>query len=419
MSSNFNIIFHIDVNSAFLSWSAIRLLESGSEVDLRKIPSIVGGDLETRHGIVVAKSIPAKKYGIHTADTVASAFKKCPDLVSVRPDHAYYKEKSSQLMEYLKSICPRIQQVSIDECYMDYEPIRDRYHSPEAAARSICDGVRNTFGFTVNIGISDRKVLAKMASDFEKPDKVHTLYASEIRDKLWLLPVGSLHMCGKSSEKKFQQLGILTIGDLAAADREWIKRIFKSHGDLLWQYANGMDDSEVDTEDREVKSIGNSTTLSEDAKTREKAVSVLSGLADSVSGRLEKHRLKAGMVCVEIKYATFKTVSRQTTLTRQVERSDDILATATTLFDELWDGSPIRLLGIRTGHLTSADEPFQMDMFSYQDQLAKEETEKRRLKKLDKEKRLAEALGRIETKYGPGKIHKGTYQGQNERGKRI
>lgn len=409
MSSKSRIIFHIDVNSAFLSWSAIRLLESGSDVDLRKIPSIVGGDLETRHGIVVAKSIPAKKYGIHTADTVASALKKCPGLVSVRPDHAYYKEKSSQLMEYLKDICPRIQQVSIDECYMDFEPIRDRYKSPETAARIICDGVRDTFGFTVNIGISDRKVLAKMASDFEKPDKVHTLYASEIKDKLWPLPIGTLHMCGKSSAERFEQLGIFTIGDLAVSDREWIKHTFKTHGDLLWRYANGIDDSEVDTEDREVKSIGNSTTLSEDVKTRDRAVSVLTGLADSVSGRLKKQRLRGGMVCVEIKYATFRQVSRQTTLNRQVDRQEDILATACTLFDELWDGSPIRLLGIRTGHLASADEPFQMDMFSYQEHLAREETEKKRRKKIDKEQRLAEALGKIETKYGPGKIHKGTY----------
>ncbi|MBR0410445.1 MAG: DNA polymerase IV [Eubacterium sp.] len=408
MSLDRKIIFHIDVNSAFLSWSAIRLLESGSDVDLRKIPSIVGGDLETRHGIVVAKSIPAKKYGIHTADTVASALKKCPGLVSVRPDHTYYRDKSRKLMEYLKGICPRIQQVSVDECYMDFEPVRDRYRSPESAARNICDGVRDTFGFTVNIGISDRKVLAKMASDFEKPDRVHTLYASEIQDKLWPLPIAALHMCGKSSAERFEQLGILTIGDLAASEREWIKSIFKSHGDLLWRYANGIDDSEVDTEDREVKSVGNSTTLSEDARTRERAISVLSGLAGSVSDRLRKHSLRAGMVCVEIKYATFKTVSRQTTLPRQVDRQEDILATACTLFDELWDGAPIRLLGIRTGHLTSVDEPFQMDIFSYQDQLAKEQVEKKRLKKLDKEKRLAEALGKIETKYGPGKIHKGT-----------
>jgi len=238
----------------------------------------VGGDQTTRHGIVVAKSIPAKKYGIHTADTVASAFKKCPSLVSVKPDHRYYKEKSTELMEYLRNICPRIQQVSIDECYMDYEMIRGRYPDPETAARIICDGVKKELGFTVNIGISDRKVLAKMASDFEKPDKVHTLYVSEIQDKLWPLPVGRLHMCGKSSEAAFRQIGIMTIGDLATSERRRIRESFKSHGDLLWRYANGIDDSEIMTKEREVKSIGNSTPISYTRKTHKQPAAHIGSL---------------------------------------------------------------------------------------------------------------------------------------------
>ncbi len=171
------IIFHIDVNSAFLSWSALKLLREGGTVDLRDIPSIVGGDQDTRHGIVVAKSIPAKAYDIHTADTVASAFLKCPDLVMVPPDHTYYREQSRRLMEYLSSVSPRIEQVSIDECYMDFEPIREQFASPEEAAERIKDSVKEKFGFTVNVGISDRKILAKMASDFQKPDRVHTQYA--------------------------------------------------------------------------------------------------------------------------------------------------------------------------------------------------------------------------------------------------
>ena len=405
------IIFHIDVNSAFLSWSAIRLLESGSKIDLRTIPSIVGGDQKTRHGIVVAKSIPAKKYGIHTADTVASAFQKCPNLVSVKPDHSYYRKKSQELMEYLRNICPRIQQVSVDECYMDFEPIRDEYPSPEAAARSICDGVLKTFGFTVNIGISDRKVLAKMASDFEKPNKVHTLYSHEIREKLWPLPIGSLHMCGRKSAEKMEQIGIRTIGDLATADRSRILAMFKSHGDLLWCYANGIDDSEVKTEAREAKSVGNSTTLPEDAVKREQALPVLERLSESVSTRLKKHEFLAKQVTVEIKYATFQTTSHQMILETPISDKDQIYDAAVRLFDKLWDGSPIRLLGVRTGKLQKEGEPYQLSLFDYQKQLEKQNKEraenKKREKDRERKKQMEDAIMKMEKKYGSGVITKG------------
>ena len=194
-----SIIFHIDVNSAYLSWTALEKLQNGEETDLRLIPSIIGGDIAKRHGVVLAKSIPAKAYGITTGEPVINAFRKCPNLVTAAPDHAMYDRRSRQLMDYLRSICPDIEQVSVDECYMDYTPIMGNYASPVQAATFIKDTVYEKFGFTVNVGISDRKVLAKMASDFKKPNLVHTLYAREIREKLWPLPVSSLFMCGRSS----------------------------------------------------------------------------------------------------------------------------------------------------------------------------------------------------------------------------
>lgn len=406
-----NIKFHIDVNSAFLSWSAICLLESGSKIDLRTVPSIVGGDQKTRHGIVVAKSIPAKQYGIHTADTVASAFQKCPALISVKPDHSYYRRKSQELMNYLKNICPRIQQVSIDECYMDFEPIRSQYPSPEAAARFICDGVLNTLGFTVNVGISDRKVLAKMASDFEKPNKVHTLYSSEIKEKLWPLPIGTLYMCGRKSAERMEQVGISTIGDLALAERSRIMSLFKSHGDLLWCYANGIDDSEVETAAREAKSIGNSTTLPEDVVSRDQALPVLDRLVDSVSTRLKKHCFLAGQLTVEIKYSSFQSVSHQMPLDMPTSNKEALLKDAILLFDELWDGSPVRLLGIRAGKFQKEGAPYQINLFDYQKELAKQERQKaeqdKHKKEIERKKRLEDAIGKIEKKYGSGFITKG------------
>ena len=213
-----HLIFHIDVNSAFLSWTALERLAQGDSVDLRTIPAIVGGDTSTRHGVVLAKSIPAKAFGITTGEPVVNALRKCPHLVMASPDHSMYREKSRLLMEHLSGICPDIEQVSIDECYMDYSPIAAQYSSPEAAAAYIRDSVREKFHFTVNVGISDRKVLAKMASDFQKPDKTHTLYQEEIPEKMWPLPVSTLFTCGHSSAETLRKLGILTIGDLAKTD---------------------------------------------------------------------------------------------------------------------------------------------------------------------------------------------------------
>ncbi len=358
-----SIIFHIDVNSAYLSWSALSLLEKGAKTDLREIPSIIGGDIEKRHGIVLAKSIPAKKYGIITGEPIVNAMRKCPDLTIEAPDHNLYHQKSHELMDYLSQICPDIEQVSVDECYMDYTPISHRYSAPEDAAHYIRQQVKEHFGFTVNIGISDRKTLAKMASDFQKPDKVHTLYSHEIQEKLWPLPVSSLFMCGKSSVQTLNKLEIKTIGDLAKADRNILSAHLKSHGITLWEYANGIDSSTVAVLPPEVKGIGNSTTLSRDVTLREEAYKTLLWLAESVGKRLREADQLAGMVSVEIKYSNFRSVSHQTTLDTPSDTTQFLYKTACNLFDNLWDGSPIRLLGLRTSKLCSTSEPFQMSLF--------------------------------------------------------
>lgn len=405
-----SIIFHIDVNSAFLSWSAIKLLKEGATQDIREIPAIIGGNQETRHGIVVAKSIPAKKYGISTAEPVASAMKKCPNLVMIPPDHAYYSQMSKALMEHLRQICPVIEQVSIDECYMLYDPIKDQYPSPETCAHYIKDSVRETFGFTVNVGISDRKVLAKTASDFEKPDKVHTLYAREIQEKMWPMQIGDLHMCGKSASKRLQQIGINTVGDLATANRGMIESILKSHGTMLWNFANGRDDSTVNPVRERVKGVGNSTTLAKDLVLREEALPILQDLANQVSVRLKKHKFLAGSICVEIKYASFQSVSHQKPLQIVTADNQVLFEESCNLFDELWNGDPIRLLGVRTTKLEDEDEPRQISLFEFQEQLKVEHEEK---EKREKEQKLQDALGKIQSKYGEGAIHKGFSASEN------
>lgn len=393
-----SIFFHIDVNSAYLSWTALERLENGEEVDLRLIPSIIGGDKAKRHGVVLAKSIPAKAYGIVTGEPVVNAFRKCPNLTIAAPDHRMYEQRSKALMTYLYDICPELEQVSVDECYMDFTPIRHRYASPEQAAEQIKDSVYERFGFTVNIGISDRKVLAKMASDFKKPNLVHTLYASEIRKKLWPLPVTSLFMCGHSSVETLKKLGIITIGDLACTDLTIVEAHLKSHGITLWEYANGIDHSQVESQQGRAKCVGNSTTLSSDVTRREDAHQVLLSLAESVSARLRSSHELAGNVCAEIKYATFRCVSHQTALHTPTASTDAIYKTACGLFDELWDGSPIRLLGIRTSKLVQDSEPIQLSLFDLQ--TAKPVSEK--------QQKLDAALDSIRKRYGSDAIKRGS-----------
>lgn len=393
-----SIIFHIDVNSAYLSWTALERLENGEEVDLRLIPSIIGGDKAKRHGVVLAKSIPAKAYGIVTGEPVVNAFRKCPNLTIAAPDHRMYEQRSKALMTYLYDICPELEQVSVDECYMDFTPIRHRYSSPEEAAARIKDSVYEKFGFTVNIGISDRKVLAKMASDFKKPNLVHTLYASEIRKKLWPLPVTSLFMCGRSSVETLKKLGIITIGDLACTDLTIVEAHLKSHGITLWEYANGIDHSQVESQQGRAKGVGNSTTLSSDVTKREDAHQVLLSLAESVSARLRSSHELAGNVCTEIKYATFRCVSHQTALHTPTASTDAIYKTACGLFDELWDGAPIRLLGIRTSKLVQDSEPIQLSLFDLQS--AKSVSEK--------QQKLDAALDTIRKRYGSDAIKRGS-----------
>lgn len=397
------IIFHIDVNSAYLSWTAVEQLKNGAESDLRQIPSIIGGDKQSRHGVVLAKSVPAKRFGIHTGEPIVNAFRKYPNLVMESPDHKLYSQYSERLMDFLQTYTPDIEQVSVDECYMDFSGIASQFSSPVEAAFEIKDEIYRRFGFTVNIGISSVKVLAKMASDFEKPNRVHTLYPEEIQVKMWPLPVYELYMAGRSSVETLHKLEINTIGDLAQADPKILELHLKSHGRKLWEFANGIDRSVVELDQAEAKGIGNSTTLPQDAVTEEEAMNVLLGLAESVGGRLRKHGMKAGMVSVEIKYHNFEVNSHQKQLERQTNSDQIIYREAVELFRELWNKEPIRLLGIRTSKLVQEGEPEQLSIFDIQ----YEQREERPIDK--KHEQLDKALDKIRRKYGEDAVKRGSF----------
>lgn len=404
------IIFHIDVNSAFLSWTAVEKLKNGSDVDIREIPAIIGGDEASRHGIVLAKSVSAKKYGVTTGEPVAAALRKCANLVMEPPDHQMYREYSRRLMEYFKTYTPDIEQLSVDECFLDYTPIAHLYGEPVAFAHRLKGEVREKFGFTVNVGISEVKILAKMASDFQKPDRVHTLWKSEIEEKMWMLPVSELYMVGKSSLPKLRNLGIKTIGDLARMNPDILEAHLKSFGKLIWENANGIGSDVVESEEAAAKGVGNSTTLREDVTDAGHAKKVLLELAESVSGRLRKHDFLAGNIAVEVKYADFTKCSHQAPFLTPTNSTARIYELSCQLFDELWNGSPIRLLGIRASKLQDVGEPVQMSLFDmdFSKEAAIPQQRERTGPTAEKLEKIDKAMDSIKKRFGDGAIIRGS-----------
>ena len=282
-----NIIFHIDVNSAFLSWEAVyRIAHKGGRRDLREIPSAVGGDMAMRHGIILAKSIPAKEYGIQTGETILEAQSKCPNLVLVPPNYSLYEKCSAAFMDILREYSDIVEQYSIDEAFVDMTASCRLFGEPVEMAEQIKDRIKEELGFTVNIGVSANKLLAKMASDFKKPDMVHTLYPEEIQSKMWPLPVSELFFVGRATAKKLFAVGIKSIGELAAAAPVWLKSILKKQGEVIWGFANGIDLSPVLDQPPANKGYGNSTTTPYDVTDVETADRVLLALAETVGNRL-------------------------------------------------------------------------------------------------------------------------------------
>lgn len=357
------VIFHIDVNSAFLSWESVyRLRELGQEVDLRQIPAAIGGDEKKRRGIILAKSIPAKKFGVRTGESILEARRKCPKLYLAPSNYELYKKNSQAFMDILREYSPEVEQYSIDEAFMDMTGMQTLLGEPVHAAHIIKDRIRDELGFTVNVGISRNKYLAKMASDFEKPDKVHTLYPEEIREKMWPLPVGELLFVGRSTVAKLASMGIRTIGELANTDLGILKTALKKQGESIWNFANGIDFSLVQAEPEMSKGYGNSTTISFDVTDGEAAKTVLLALAESVGARLRRDEVKIQVVSVAIKDSQLKRMSHQKVLPAATDITNEIYQAACELFDELWDGRPIRLLGIQTSH-TREEEARQLSLF--------------------------------------------------------
>lgn len=389
-------IFHIDVNSAFLSWEAASRKERGVEgPDLREIASAIGGDKSKRHGIILAKSSLAKKYGVKTGESIVEAIKKCPELVIVPPNHQLYERCSDAFMNILKDYTPDIEKFSIDEAFMDMTGTERLFGEPVVAAETIMNRIKNELGFTVNVGISDNKYLAKMASDFEKPNKFHTLYTDEIKSKMWPLPVGDLLYVGKATTSVLYKLGIYTIGELATTDINILKANLKKQGEAIWRFANGLDMSMVETEPEANKGYGNSTTIPFDVSDESTAKMVLLSLVEKVGRRIREDGVVAESVSVTIKDFMLQKCSHQMLLDNKTNITSEIHEAACKLFDELWDGTPIRLLGVQVGKVSKDAVSRQISLF--------DDTDYEKLEAVDK------AVDKIRNKYGSSAIKRAVF----------
>ena len=389
------LIFHVDVNSAFLSWeSAHRLEQNPDAQDLRLIDAVIGGDEEQRHGIVLAKSPSAKKYGILTGEPLAHARKKCPNLVIAPPNHALYVKYSKRFIAILEEVAPVIEQCSIDEAFCDMTGTTKLYGDPVTCATRLKDRIYSELGFTVNIGISTNKLLAKMASDFKKPNLVHTLFPEEIPGKLWPLPLEDLFGIGKSTAKRLHSLGFKTIGDLAHANKQFLISNFKSQGEYIWNSANGIASADLTYIPPANKGYGNSVTLPYDVTDTDTANKILLSLCETVGARLRADGAYISVVQIQITDCEFVHHSKQMSLSSTTNVTEKIYTCAKQLFAECWDHTPIRLLGVSTSK-ASTESYEQYNLF--------EQDKFERLSKLNS------AIDKIRTRYGDDSIKRACF----------
>ena len=393
------VIFHVDANSAFLSWTAAyKVKVLGEEQDIREVPSVVAGDKESRHSIILAKSVPAKKYGIQTGEPLFQALEKCPDLVIVQPDYELYVEASRHFVEMLRQFSPAVEQYSIDEAWVDMTGTERLWGSPRLAAEKMRMKIWEELGFTVNVGISSNKLLAKMAGDFEKPNKVHTLFPEEVEQKFWPLPVRDLFLVGAATERKLKLLGIYTIGDLAHADVRILKKRLGKHGETIWHFANGRNADAVTPEPAENKGYGNSVTTAQDVTNHEDGHQVLLSLCETVASRMRKDSKCGSCLTIHLRTNEFHHFSHQSRLLGATNITGEIYREACRIFDEAWDGvTPLRQLGVQMTRLSG--EPYQQfDLFSGMSP-----------QQFERKLKLDETVDALRDKYGEDAIRRGKF----------
>ena len=389
-------VMHVDANSAYLSWTAVDLLEKGYPLDVRTVPAAIAGNPEDRHGIILAKSIPAKKYKIGTGEALYQSKQRCPELLVFPPDYDLYLSCSEAMYKILQEYSPVIQRYSVDECFVDFDHCERRFGRPEDVAFEIKERIKRELGFTVNVGVGTNKLLAKMAGELQKPDMVHTILGqAELQEKLWPLAVGELFMVGRASAKKLRSININTIGDLACSEPVLLRSLLKSHGQLIWEYANGIDHDRVTPNDQVIqKGLSNSMTIKYDIVDKREAENYLLSLTDRVAARLRRCQCKASLIGIAVKTNGFVRCTHQIQLPFFTDDTTKIYRYACSLFEECWKGEPVRQLGIRLSEFTRKDE-YQLSLFD--------------VRQLEEDEALNRVVDQIRDRFGQTSIYRGTF----------
>ncbi len=378
------IIFHIDQNCYFAS------VEMIARPELRDVPMAVAGDAKVRHGIILAKNEPAKKYGIKTAEAIWQAQAKCPDLVLVDAHHEKYEFYSRKLREMYSEYTDKVEPFGLDECWLDMTGMVSDYDEAEQVALEIRSRVREEFKLTCSVGISFNKVFAKLGSDYKKPDATTVFSDAEWQDKIWPMPVADLLFVGKHTAEKLAKINIKTIGDLARADGDYISRYLGKAGVMLWEYANGMDDAPVAESGykRIPKSVGNSTTTAEDMTFDRQIERTFHMLSESVAERLRRHGLKGTVVQITVRDSDLEIYEKQKIIYRPTDDAKVIYAAARELFRESYDWNKgVRSIGVRCTKLVRQDSGEQLSLFT-------------EVKREERDDRLNKAIDDINRRYG-------------------
>lgn len=381
------IIFLVDMNAFFIS------CETSRNPDLSGKPAAVAGDPKNRSGIVLTANYEARKYGVKTTMLVHEAQKLCPGIIFVKPDHAFYEEKSHKVMELLSGYTPLLQQNSIDEAWMDMTGTEYLFGTPLEAAELIMKDIKEKLGLMCSIGISENKFLSKMASEMKKPMGITELVQRDIKEKLWPLPVRSMYGVGRQTEKKLREISINTIGDLARGDKTLLYDIFGKYGTELVNLSNGIDNSPVEAEPvHDSKSISRSTTLPKDISDIDEARVVLLKLSEEVGMEARKNGFKGTTISIALKYNDFSSITRQKSV-KATYLTSEIYNTGLQLLEKNWSCRAVRLIGIGLGS-TGGETVEQLSIFQ-NDEMDNEGR---------KEENLEKALDSIRIRYGMDKI---------------
>ncbi len=385
------VILHCDLNCFFAS---VELL---SHPELRDVPVAVSGDPEQRHGIILAKNEPAKRFGVQTAETIWQAKKKCPDLVLLPPHHGLYAEYSKKVNAIYYECTDLVEPFGIDESWLDVTGSLHLFGGdPRALADALRERLRRELGLTISVGVASNKEFAKLGSDYKKPDATTVIPPDGWQEIVWPLPVGDLLFAGRAAVEVLGKYGVETIGQLAACKAEMLDTVLGKLGTQLHRYANGLDDSPVrGADEREAaKSVGNSTTFPRDLVKWDELKTGVALLSDSVAMRLRRHGLYCGGVQLGLRDNRFRNVSRQKLLPHSTHLMKEIEDAALDLLREAWKPpTPIRLLSVTALHLSDRLETYeQLDLLG-----APPETQ-------EKQEAVEGAMARIREKYGADAI---------------